>query len=700
MKFTDARVDLANARASEISKKISQNVAVWDPIGEALDADQRVDVAPHAPSGEPLRGVKTFVVSNENAMRNAAGLLAKLSEISDRENAAKINDDVEARLIPRQIKKLEEEWVAIRTKIRTTFPPGVKWQAIAEFLVTQSGPAPTQAELDQDANLRAEHAGNRAAYEAASAAAAVRPPAAPPAPAPPAPAPPAPAPPAPAPSAAPRPQPRPRPRPPPAPAPDSDDDEGGQNKRKRKEKRIHERKREKIGDEQYVDEMDVEPPFTSVEPPRKPKPPPGRATTQIPKHDRRAVEALEKALDAKRKAAADVGRLKYPPDVAPPFANEIGGKRKTAKDSYRASKSDRKTTLEKSAKSAGEARNARAATAATKRGQQLIDSAVDLMRERERLRAESLAPNIKTTQAEYIRRQEAELAAELGGIVDEIVEAGAVSNLEARAAAENIDLPFGLRSMPRSTPVKSTRSAKAKATPAPKLTPAQKKRLAEEKKKSGAPRDGVRPPFSMDDEFDAAGFAKRGRPAAKPKSPARVNDHTKKRVSKTDFKRNIRLLLGGGILEEEDESKMYRDTPPEIRLNKMMLNIHELEKNKRLRLRYVSNRNFHPRLRDQIVTQPVSDIIATLARENSFSMPKYSKLSRREMDTVLAFCDVCHLDVGISSVEDMKMQLNVAKGQIESGNVNSIKQYKNLVALAAKERRITPSSALELLASL
>jgi len=48
-------------------------------------------------------------------------------------------------------------------------------------------------------------------------------------------------------------------------------------------------------------------------------------------------------------------------------------KRKTAKDSYRANKSDRhsKTTLEKSAKNIGEAKNTRAVTATTKRGQNI-----------------------------------------------------------------------------------------------------------------------------------------------------------------------------------------------------------------------------------------------------------------------------------------------------------------------------------------
>lgn len=112
MKFTDLREELAKARADEVAKRHRQNVNVWDPIGEALAVDARQNAAPDSVAQDNLVGLKGLLTS-EHLTSMATDLHEKLREIADDEHAALIYDELDRRLVPRQLEVLNDAWVKI-----------------------------------------------------------------------------------------------------------------------------------------------------------------------------------------------------------------------------------------------------------------------------------------------------------------------------------------------------------------------------------------------------------------------------------------------------------------------------------------------------------------------------------------------------------------------------------------------------------
>ena len=128
-----------------------------------------------------------------------------------------------------------------------------------------------------------------------------------------------------------------------------------------------------------------------------------------------------------------------------------------------------------------------------------------------------------------------------------------------------------------------------------------------------------------------------------------------------------------------------------------MLDVDALRNKQTLRLRYVSTRNYNPALRQQKVSEPLAKIILLLAEDGDFNMKHYNALSANDKDKLLHFADLCHLDIGIDSTVDYKMQLDVTRGQIDSGNAHAKQQFVNLVHRGIETKRLSAAAAFELL---
>jgi len=138
-------------------------------------------------------------------------------------------------------------------------------------------------------------------------------------------------------------------------------------------------------------------------------------------------------------------------------------------------------------------------------------------------------------------------------------------------------------------------------------------------------------------------------------------------------------------------------------INKYYIDLDALNKNV-LKLKYVKNRNIVPNCPIQRgISDDVKNMIIDIT-ENNFYKEKYNKLSERDKQIFIDFCNSAHLDVGISldkTNEDEK-QLNILYGAYMAGNKDEkiITQIKKLLSKAMKLNKISSKQAISILEDL
>jgi len=207
-----------------------------------------------------------------------------------------------------------------------------------------------------------------------------------------------------------------------------------------------------------------------------------------------------------------------------------------------------------------------------------------------------------------------------------------------------------------------------------------------EKKKRGRPRKTPSPePEPRTPEFVTPSVGKG------------IKNHTKVRAKTTDFKRNIRFLIGSGMTPEPlKEGELYRTKCNNfVRINKMMLDTDALNNNQ-LVLKYVSNRNICPSCPRKKINDAVKEIIFDIVGDN-FYMEKYQQLNTTDKQTILSFAETCHCDIGITSSAILEEQMKILVGEYDAGNSNAIEQLHSLISNSILSKQISTKTGLDML---
>jgi hypothetical protein len=137
-----------------------------------------------------------------------------------------------------------------------------------------------------------------------------------------------------------------------------------------------------------------------------------------------------------------------------------------------------------------------------------------------------------------------------------------------------------------------------------------------------------------------------------------------------------------------------------LRINKYMISWNDLVKDNRLIVKLCSNTNISPNLPAQTVTPAVSRIIQAIADRDEFLKKEYDSLSKSEQDTIKAFANTCHIDLGIESKEDIENHYNVLMGEAMSGNQLAKAKLRTYIHGLVKTNTLSSYRAIRLLQKL
>lgn len=156
--------------------------------------------------------------------------------------------------------------------------------------------------------------------------------------------------------------------------------------------------------------------------------------------------------------------------------------------------------------------------------------------------------------------------------------------------------------------------------------------------------------------------------------------------NKSKYKK--KLIFGKGITTKKNL----------IQINKFFINVDELN-NGILKLKYVKNRNIVPGCPIQRgLSKELCNLIFDLANEK-FEREKFDKLSKKEQEQFINFCNAAHYDIGeitLDKEDEDEKQLNILLGEYNAGNKTEIikKQIQKILHKAMLLNKISTRTAL------
>lgn len=187
-------------------------------------------------------------------------------------------------------------------------------------------------------------------------------------------------------------------------------------------------------------------------------------------------------------------------------------------------------------------------------------------------------------------------------------------------------------------------------------------------------------------------------------SPAQQAEKDKQKQKTTTGKgvgnkrvKSLRFLCGGGGYEPLEEGVLYDLSKKGClrRLNKMFIDVDKLEDNK-ISLKYVSTRNTVNGFSKTRVSDSLRDAIKDLL-DDVFVKKDFEKLTKKDKAMFLRFCDTCHINVGISSQEEIKKASEILLGEIRAGNDGAKKELTDLVNNSILGKQINLKLGLKIL---
>lgn len=151
-----------------------------------------------------------------------------------------------------------------------------------------------------------------------------------------------------------------------------------------------------------------------------------------------------------------------------------------------------------------------------------------------------------------------------------------------------------------------------------------------------------------------------------------------------------KLMIGRGV---ETKGKEY------AQINKYYIDIDALKKSGTLKVKYVKNRNILPNLPISYgLADSVIDIILDLCNDK-FDKNKYEKLTEKDKDIIINFCNNTHIDVGISldKKDEMEKQINIYIGEYNAGNESVAPKLIKLVKQAMMMNKLSAKQGLNII---
>ena len=169
------------------------------------------------------------------------------------------------------------------------------------------------------------------------------------------------------------------------------------------------------------------------------------------------------------------------------------------------------------------------------------------------------------------------------------------------------------------------------------------------------------------------GYFKNGKARKHPKTdnswngiveePGFFNNGKVRKHAKTKFKNEIEIVGIDGITSNDKQF---------MRLNKYMINIAELRKNRILLIKYCTTRQISHKIPKQMVSIPIQKMLLDLIINDKFERSSYDALSNEsDKELFKGFCDEAHIDVGINDCEDLDEKYNILIGEYKAGNDGS-----------------------------
>ena len=164
----------------------------------------------------------------------------------------------------------------------------------------------------------------------------------------------------------------------------------------------------------------------------------------------------------------------------------------------------------------------------------------------------------------------------------------------------------------------------------------------------------------------------------------------------TQRRKNLRFMCGGGGYEPLEEGVEYTKNQNDyVRLNKMMIDMTALNENK-IKLQYVSTRNTCACCPRQNISHNVKEMIMDVFQDK-FYREKYDDMSQKDKTLFLKFCDSCHINVGINSLDEFKKASEILLGEHRAGNSESINQLKEMIGQAIIDKQLSPKQGMKIL---
>ena len=177
------------------------------------------------------------------------------------------------------------------------------------------------------------------------------------------------------------------------------------------------------------------------------------------------------------------------------------------------------------------------------------------------------------------------------------------------------------------------------------------------------------------------------------------NDHTRTRAKTTDFKRDVRLILGAGGLAPAVPGRHYRETQPKlVKMNKHMLDLDALRDKSIIRLKYISTRN--KAVPDVRVSPEAAKLMEDIALRERLHKPTMEHLSEHDRNAVVRACNVCHVDIGYDAKQEFLEQLRILRASELAKHGSAADTIRKHVYEALDNRVITQARANQLLRAL
>jgi hypothetical protein len=153
------------------------------------------------------------------------------------------------------------------------------------------------------------------------------------------------------------------------------------------------------------------------------------------------------------------------------------------------------------------------------------------------------------------------------------------------------------------------------------------------------------------------------------------------------YRNNIKF--GYGIPPEDDKNKKV--------YGKYYIYLKNLRKNV-LSVKYVKTNNVVQKMKAQIITNDVKNIIKDIIITNNYDKIKFSKLDTKDKRIIINLSKYLDMDID-DETDDFQTNFEILLGEVESGNNSPlvIRKLKQFILQAINEGRITKNHGYSLL---